>query len=56
MLVDGQNRRVKAESLAKTYEPARTAYGEGKAETKLELSAEPSSDAAAAQWLLDKLQ
>ncbi|HKI31617.1 MAG TPA: acetylxylan esterase [Gemmataceae bacterium] len=55
-LVDGLNRRVKTEALAKTYEPATTAYREAKAEGKLQLADETSSAAAAAKWLLDNLK
>ncbi len=54
-LVDGLNRRVTPESLARTYEPAATAYRSVKAEKKLEISDSPSSDAAAAKWILDNL-
>jgi dienelactone hydrolase len=54
-LVDGVNRRVSGESLAKTYEPAKAAYRSANAGEKLQLAADPSSDAAAAKWLLDNL-
>jgi dienelactone hydrolase len=47
-LVDGQNRRVKADDLDKTY-------GSDKTNRKLYLSDTPSSDADAAKWLLDNL-
>jgi hypothetical protein len=47
-LVDGLNRRVKGDALAKIYE---TAKGD-----KLQLADEPSSDTAAAKWLLDNLK
>jgi hypothetical protein len=54
-LVGGQNRRVSAEDLAKTYEPATAAYRSAKAEKNLQLADKPSSDADAARWLLDNL-
>jgi hypothetical protein len=54
-LVDGQNRRAKAAALDKTYAPARVAYGDGKPQSALRLSEEPSSPADAARWLLDNL-
>jgi dienelactone hydrolase len=47
-LVDGTNRRLSTEGLAKTYGPARA--GE-----KLQLASEPSADTVAAKWLLDNL-
>jgi hypothetical protein len=53
-LVDGLNRRVRADDLAKTYEPATAAYRAAKAEKNLQLAAEPDG-AAAAKWLLDNL-
>jgi dienelactone hydrolase len=54
-LVDGLNRRVKKDVLDKTYDPARIAYGDGKPQSALRLSDEPSSAAEAAKWLLDNL-
>jgi hypothetical protein len=54
-LVDGLNRRVKADALAKTYDPAKAAYRSAKAQGKLQLADEPSSGAAAAKWILDNL-
>jgi len=54
-LVDGLNRRVKSDALAKTYEPATTAYRSANAEKKLQFLDKPSSDAEAAKWILDKL-
>ena len=55
-LVDGLNRRVKRDVLEKTYDPARIAYGDGKPQSALRLSDEPSSAADAAKWLLDNLK
>jgi dienelactone hydrolase len=54
-LVDGQNRRVKADDLSKTYVPATAAYRAAKAEKQLQLSDKPSEDADVARWLLDNL-
>jgi dienelactone hydrolase len=48
-LVDGLNRRVKAETLARTYEAALAAG-------HLRLTEEPSAGAAAARWVLDNLK
>jgi dienelactone hydrolase len=55
-LVDGLNRRVKRDVLDQTYGPARNAYGDGKPQSALRLSEEPSSDTDAAKWLLDNLK
>jgi hypothetical protein len=54
-LVDGLNRAVKAEAVAKTYEPARAAYHEATGGDKLRL-ADESSATEAARWLLDNLK
>jgi hypothetical protein len=54
-LVDGLNHAVKAEAVAKTYEPTRAAYREAKAGEKLQL-ADESSETAAARWLLENLK
>jgi len=51
-LVDGLDCTVKADALARTYEPARAAYRAAKAERNLQLTDEPPS---AARWLLDNL-
>jgi dienelactone hydrolase len=55
-LVDGLNRRVPAETLAKVYEPAKGAYGTARAEANLRLSAEPDSARKVAEWLRDHLE
>jgi hypothetical protein len=52
-LVDGLDRAVRSEALARTYRPARAAYRAAKVEGSLQLADE--SPAAAARWLLDNL-
>jgi hypothetical protein len=54
--IDGLNKRVPAEALAKAYEPAKRAYGAAKAEDNLQLSAEPETAAKIAKWLRDHLE
>jgi cephalosporin-C deacetylase-like acetyl esterase len=53
--IDGLNKRVPAEALAKAYDPAARAYGAAKAEDNLQLSAEPELAVKAAGWLRDHL-
>ena len=55
-LINGLNRREKAGTLAKTYEPAKAAYRSTNAEDKLGIASEATADAAAAKWLLDNLK
>jgi dienelactone hydrolase len=50
-LVDGANRLVPAESLARTFEPARTAYRTAGAEQQLHLLAKPIDSRRVADWL-----
>ncbi len=54
-MVDGLNKRVPAETLARAYEPARGAYAAAKAEERLRLPAEPEPAERAAAWLRDHL-
>jgi cephalosporin-C deacetylase-like acetyl esterase len=51
--VDGLNRRLSAEALAKAYAPARAAYRSAGAEARLLL--ETTADDLAARWLLAQL-
>jgi cephalosporin-C deacetylase-like acetyl esterase len=55
-LVDGLNRRVKADDLTKTYQPAIAAYRSAMAEKKLLLMDKPATDTEAAKWLLEILK
>jgi hypothetical protein len=55
-LVDGTNRRVSMESLAKSYATARTAYADAKAGDHLELAASSEGKDKAARWLLERLR
>jgi dienelactone hydrolase len=54
-LVDGVNRRVSAEVLAKTYAPAREAYTAAKVGERLELAASDGKETVA-RWLVDRLR
>jgi hypothetical protein len=49
-LVDGVNRRLRAEELDKVYEPARTAYRIAEAEAALGLAPSPVEDKEIARW------
>jgi hypothetical protein len=55
-LVDGLNRRLTAENLSKSYEPARAAYRDAKVDGQLELAEEALAPHAAAHWILDNLK
>lgn len=55
-LVDGLNRRVPAESLAKTLEPARTPYQRAGADQRLQVEVTVSPDAKLAAWLLQQVR
>jgi cephalosporin-C deacetylase-like acetyl esterase len=56
-LVDGRNRPVPPDALAKTFAPARSAYGALRAEAHLRLEpADPDGSPAAARWLLERLR
>jgi hypothetical protein len=52
-LVDGVNRKVSADLLAKTYEPTRSAYTTAKASDRLIVGEDKSAPAA---WLLGQLK
>jgi hypothetical protein len=54
-LVDGLNRRVTSAQVAKTFEPARTAYRTLQASARLWLDGEGKRSDSAAQWLLNHL-
>jgi hypothetical protein len=54
-LVNGLNREVPADDLAKTFEPARIAYRSLDVESLFQVTSEPGSKAPAA-WLLQQLQ
>jgi cephalosporin-C deacetylase-like acetyl esterase len=51
-LVDGLNREVPAETVAKTYEPARKAYRSRKAEAHLYVGGNERQTESAGHWLL----
>src|SRR5262249_11174973 len=55
-LVDGVNRRVRGDGLARAYEPARAAYRNAGADGRLTLNDEPGPDADVAGWLLAALR
>jgi len=54
-LVDGLNREVSAEAVAKTYEPARSAYRSRKAATHLQVGGNEREMESAGRWLLRRL-
>jgi hypothetical protein len=54
-LVDGLNREVSADSMAKALEPVRAAYRSSNAEARLDLRAGGISSRLTAQWLLQAL-
>jgi hypothetical protein len=55
-LVDGRNRLVPADSLAKTFAPAQAAYRTAAAQGRFVLAAEGGEQATAARWLLAQLK
>ena len=55
-LVDGVNRRVSAEQLARTFAPARAGYESAKALDRLVIDAAGSQPSEAARWLLTQLR
>jgi hypothetical protein len=55
-LVDGTNRRLSAEALARTYAPAREAYTAAKAGERLELAGKSEGKETSARWLLERLR
>jgi cephalosporin-C deacetylase-like acetyl esterase len=55
-LVDGTNRRVPAEALARTYAPAREAYTAARAGERLQLVERSEGKDATARWLLEALR
>ncbi|MGH7170873.1 MAG: alpha/beta hydrolase, partial [Gemmataceae bacterium] len=54
-LVDGLNREVPAEAVAKTYEPARNAYRSRKAEAHFQVGGSDRRAESAGRWLLRQL-
>jgi hypothetical protein len=55
-LVDGLNRRVSAEIIEKTYEPARQAYRAADSAKHLQLEGEEIAKETDARWLLRQLR
>src|SRR5262249_46988325 len=55
-LVDGVNRRVSTDVLAKSYEPTRTTYAAAKAQDRLAIGDEKLKDVKPATWLLAQLK
>jgi hypothetical protein len=55
-LVDGLNRRVPKDALAKTYEPAVAAYRSAAVPNRLLLGGESDEPVAAARWLLAQMR
>jgi dienelactone hydrolase len=54
-LVDGLNRKVSAEALAKVFEPAREAYRSADAPDSLRLGADAAPGGNVAEWLLARV-
>lgn len=55
-LVDGLNRQVPQEELARRYEPVRAAFTAAKAPDRLQLGSKPTEKMSMARWLAAQLQ